>query len=232
MDGSPAHQSLSRRQFRARCAARTTSTSTVTGEIPAGLARRLLSQRPQPAVRAARRLPLVLRRRDDPRLLRRGRQGPLPQPLCAHAEVGAGARGRQGAVRHLRQSDDHRPLGDGQGRRRRQHQHRLACRPAAGAGRRPQAVRARSGRPWSPRGYVDDYRGKVTAHPKIDPETGEMVWFAYSVGDMPFNDTVLLWRHRRGGQGGAPRRLRGAVRSAWCTTSWSPSATRSSRSCR
>ena len=25
-------------------------------------------------------------------------------------------------------------------------------------------------------------RGRVTAHPKIDPETGEMVWFGYSVG--------------------------------------------------
>ncbi len=40
------------------------------------------------------------------------------------------------------------------------------------------------------RGYADDYRGKVTAHPKIDPETGEMVWFAYMVGDMPFTKTV------------------------------------------
>jgi carotenoid cleavage dioxygenase len=40
------------------------------------------------------------------------------------------------------------------------------------------------------RGYVDDYAGRVTAHPKIDPETGEMVWFAYGVGDMPFSNTV------------------------------------------
>ena len=32
------------------------------------------------------------------------------------------------------------------------------------------------------RGYVDAYRDRVTAHPKIDPETGEMIWFAYSVG--------------------------------------------------
>ncbi len=39
-------------------------------------------------------------------------------------------------------------------------------------------------------GYNNDYRGRVTAHPKIDPETGEMVWFAYSVGDMPFSNTV------------------------------------------
>ena len=41
-----------------------------------------------------------------------------------------------------------------------------------------------------PIGYVDDYRGKVTAHPKIDPETSEMIWFAYMVGDMPFTNTV------------------------------------------
>ena len=40
------------------------------------------------------------------------------------------------------------------------------------------------------RGYLDQYRGRVTAHPKIDPETGEMVWFAYSAGDTPLNATV------------------------------------------
>ena len=39
------------------------------------------------------------------------------------------------------------------------------------------------------RGYVEDYRGKVTAHPKLDPETGEMVWFAYSSGPGPLNET-------------------------------------------
>jgi carotenoid cleavage dioxygenase-like enzyme len=39
----------------------------------------------------------------------------------------------------------------------------------------------------APKGYVDAYRGKVTAHPKLDPETGEMVWFAYSAGEMPLN---------------------------------------------
>jgi carotenoid cleavage dioxygenase-like enzyme len=39
-------------------------------------------------------------------------------------------------------------------------------------------------------GYVDEYKGRVTAHPKLDPETGEMVWFAYSVGEMPFTRTV------------------------------------------
>lgn len=36
------------------------------------------------------------------------------------------------------------------------------------------------------RGYDREFKGKVTAHPKLDPKTGEMIWFAYSVGDMPF----------------------------------------------
>ncbi len=40
------------------------------------------------------------------------------------------------------------------------------------------------------RGYVEQYRGRVTAHPKIDPETGEMTWFGYSTGEMPLNSTV------------------------------------------
>jgi carotenoid cleavage dioxygenase len=32
--------------------------------------------------------------------------------------------------------------------------------------------------------------GKFTAHPKIDPETGEMVWFGYSAGPAPLNNLV------------------------------------------
>ena len=32
------------------------------------------------------------------------------------------------------------------------------------------------------KGYDRAYRGNVTAHPKIDPVTGEMVWFGYGVG--------------------------------------------------
>lgn len=36
-------------------------------------------------------------------------------------------------------------------------------------------------------GYAEPYKGRVTAHPKIDPVTGEMVWFGYGVGDMPFS---------------------------------------------
>jgi carotenoid cleavage dioxygenase len=37
------------------------------------------------------------------------------------------------------------------------------------------------------KGYLTAYRGQVTAHPKIDPQTGEMVWFGYGVGDMPLS---------------------------------------------
>ena len=40
------------------------------------------------------------------------------------------------------------------------------------------------------KGYMQAYKGRVTAHPKIDPETGEMVWFGYSSGEMPLNTTV------------------------------------------
>ena len=40
------------------------------------------------------------------------------------------------------------------------------------------------------RGYLDAYRNCVTAHPKIDPATGEMVWFGYGVGQAPFSKTL------------------------------------------
>ncbi len=40
-------------------------------------------------------------------------------------------------------------------------------------------------------GYVDAYGGNVTAHPKIDPSTGEMVWFAYGVSQaQPFSNLL------------------------------------------
>lgn len=37
------------------------------------------------------------------------------------------------------------------------------------------------------KGYDREFQGKVTAHPKLDPKTGEMVWFAYGVGQMPLS---------------------------------------------
>ncbi len=39
-------------------------------------------------------------------------------------------------------------------------------------------------------GYVEAYKGRVTAHPKLDPVTGEMTWFGYGVGDAPFSRTM------------------------------------------
>ncbi|MGZ6016096.1 MAG: carotenoid oxygenase family protein [Phenylobacterium sp.] len=39
------------------------------------------------------------------------------------------------------------------------------------------------------KGYMRAYRGNVTAHPKIDPVTGEMTWFAYGVG-APLSDVM------------------------------------------
>jgi carotenoid cleavage dioxygenase-like enzyme len=39
-------------------------------------------------------------------------------------------------------------------------------------------------------GYADDYHGNVTAHPKQDPETGELVWFAYMSGAIPLSNKV------------------------------------------
>lgn len=32
--------------------------------------------------------------------------------------------------------------------------------------------------------------GKFTAHPKVDPETGELVWFAYSAGPQPLTNQI------------------------------------------
>jgi hypothetical protein len=53
---------------------------------------------------------------------------------------------------------------------------------------------------------------RFTAHPKRDPETGELVWFAYSVGEQPMNallDHGVTARERRltrgAGTGLAPR---------------------------
>jgi len=37
------------------------------------------------------------------------------------------------------------------------------------------------------KGYDREFKGKVTAHPKLDPKTGEMIWFAYGVGQMPLS---------------------------------------------
>ncbi len=40
------------------------------------------------------------------------------------------------------------------------------------------------------RGALLNTGGKRTAHPKVDPETGEMVWFAYFAGSLPYSNLI------------------------------------------
>jgi len=40
------------------------------------------------------------------------------------------------------------------------------------------------------RGAYMDTGGKFTAHPKLDPETGELVWFSYFAGPEPFSNLI------------------------------------------
>ena len=49
------------------------------------------------------------------------------------------------------------------------------------------------------RGYAQAYKGRVTAHPKLDPVTGEMIWFGYSVGDGFFSNIVSYGVTDKGG---------------------------------
>ncbi len=58
-------------------------------------------------------------------------------------------------------------------------------------GHEPFALDPRS---LAPMGYVE-YAGRAkrfTAHPKIDPDTGELVFFGYMAGDMPFNRSIAF----------------------------------------
>ena len=119
----------------------------ITGEMPKELLGTLYRNGPNPHSRARAVLPLVRRRRHDPRLPHRERQRLLQEPLGAHAQVGAREQGRRGPLRHLRQSDVHRPARAGAQLDHRQHQHRLARRQAAGARGGARALHARSREP-------------------------------------------------------------------------------------
>ena len=97
-------------------------------------------------------------------------------------------------------------------RRRRQHQHHLPWRPPAGAGGRPSADRDRA-RHAATRGYCNyggGIAGPFTAHPKIDPVTGEMVFFGYNAaGPLHAHPLLRIGQCRR--RGDALRSLRGAL---------------------
>lgn len=41
-------------------------------------------------------------------------------------------------------------------------------------------------------GYAEPYIGAVTAHPKLDPVTGEMIWFGRHAGEMPLNSLMAF----------------------------------------
>ncbi len=64
----------------------------------------------------------------------------------------------------------------------------------------------------------------LTAHPKLDPETGELMVFDYNVAAA----VPDVQRDVGGRPDGAPHRHRPARAAACCTTSRSPSTTRSS----
>ena len=118
--------------------------------IAARAQRHALSQRPQPAIRGARRA-LVRRRRHAARLPSRERPRQLSQPLGPHPEMAGRARRRPRAVRRLRPQAAGCARRRHPGRRRRQHQHHLPCRPPAGAGGRPSADRDRARHAQPPR---------------------------------------------------------------------------------
>ena len=82
-------------------------------------------------------------------------------------------------------------------------------------------------------GYCD-YKGAIkgpfTAHPKIDPVTGEMVFFGYNAAG-PFTPCPLLWIGQCGRRGDAVRSPSRRPMPAWCTTSSSPNIICCFRSC-
>jgi carotenoid cleavage dioxygenase-like enzyme len=85
-------------------------------------------------------------------------------------------------VRRLRPQAAGCAANDHPGQRRCQHQHHLSRRPPARAGGRPSADRDRA-RLAHRRGYCNyggGIAGPFTARPKIDPTTGEMVFFGYN----------------------------------------------------
>ena len=55
---------------------------------------------------------------------------------------------------------------------------------------KPFAVDPKTLAPEGYQSFGGDLMSRFTAHPKTDPETGEMLFFAYSAGDMPLNNLV------------------------------------------
>ena len=181
------HQPHARRQFRPDQLRGRRAASAGPGRAAARARRHAVSQRPQPAVRAAPigAAPLVRRRRHGPRLHHRGRPRQLPQPLGPHAANGRpstppaaplfGAFGNPTSRRSVgvgRTAASPTPTSSGTP---------AGCWRWRKATCRSRSIPARS----TLAGYVDfggALDGPFTAHPKIDPVTGELVFFGYSLG--------------------------------------------------
>ena len=154
------------------------------GRGPARRPRRLLpAQQQQPPLRARGPLPLVRRRRHGPRRPDSATaRPPTATATCARPGLAEDeAAGRVPDHRHPRAArpDPARRALEGHG----QHRPGLPRRPAPGrvvAGRAsPTCSACPTWRPWGSRPTGASVTSGLSAHPKVDPVTGEMIWFDY-----------------------------------------------------
>ena len=69
------------------------------------------------------------------------------------------------------------------------------------------------------KGWVET-GGRFTAHPKIDPDSGEMLWFAYSSGEGPLNPYLDYGISDASGRIQRRGSIQGALLFPWCTIFW------------
>ena len=227
MDGSSASTPISPATSR-RCAARTTSSSRSSGEIPAGLAAPSTATAPTRSSSRAAHYHWFSGDGmihgffvEDGKVRYRNRYVRTPKWR-------AGARRRQGAVRRLRQSDDHRSVGD---------RARTAASPTPTSSGTPASCwrwrRATSRSSWIPvtlesRGYVEPIPRQGHRPPEDrsrDRRDGLVRLFGRRRCRSPA--TMSYGVTDADGQGGAPRRLRGALLEHGARLPGHPTATRS-----
>ena len=174
----------------------------VDGPIPAELRRPLPAHRPEPVRDAGRPVPLVRRRRHGARRRARRRRGALvPQPLGAHRRDRARDRraaGPTGPTPPMYDSSNTHVIG---------HAGRIL---ALTEGAMPYELSPTS----STRSRRIDFGGPLptglTAHPKIDPVTGELHAFAYWFAE-PYLIVPRDRRERDAWCGASRSRCRGSV---------------------
>ena len=186
----------------------------VAGEMPAGLTGAFYRNGPNPQFAPRRRVPLVRRRRHDPRRLHRGRQKLRYRNrfTCAPPKWRLENEAGRWPCSAASTSAQRRPVGRRYGRRRRQHQHRLARRPPDGPRGGPSALRTRS------------------AHTRISRLPGRLPRPGYRPPQARSRDRRdgMVRLRRRGGRrlGGMSLRRDPALRARWCAakTSRPPTA--------